>query len=572
MECPVCLCNFTGSSGDRVPKVFPCGHTTCNTCVESLLQHRGWGRGTGSGAVACPLCRVAAPASEVTTNFALCNICDAQAGGASHTSTSAAASAPGQMTMQQPLASQALAQPLLGGQQPQQQNATAPPAIQPWDVGPQNMYADNDADGAASNNSSAHFTVPAGFDCASEAEWIEQRRSILRSWGWKRERAMHRQPQWLMDQMVSGSGLYPIRLLDKTWLTPREQSMAQQLEALFESTGHSHSLAYDMLTPVIYDIELAIILDDSGSMSLDMFGGSAQYGGIDAVTQQRPGQLEYVLQQSLPGGWFTDASTRQVRSPMPGPISPNQRRWFYARHHLRSWYRVFSILGLDPWVYTLNKGRYRCSEVEQVFEKGPSGSTPMDVTFNSVLRDLAPNGSSRRKPLLILALTDGEANNMQAFNTVLDQIQNLVHGDVQVCLMGLSLVKEDIEWFENEECDETRIRTVEAFEVENRLMQLKEVVKREGGYNFLMHTMRVLVTNYYPADYDYDAPLQNIRHRLYITIHGRDRWWGINNPLWYMIGSSCLCPACFLATGCHCCGWLQGHDCGKIQWPDVFAE
>ncbi|CAE7197943.1 unnamed protein product, partial [Symbiodinium pilosum] len=142
---------------------------------------------------------------------------------------------------------------------------------------------------------------------------------------------------------------------------------------------------------------------------------------------------------------------------------------------------------------------------------------------------------------------------------VLDEIQNRMYGDVQVCLMGLSLVKEDIEWFEQEECEDTRIRTIEAFEVENRQIQLKEVMKREGGYNFAMHVMRALVTNYFPADYDYETPLQNLRHRLYITIHGRDRWWALWNPCWYLCCTSAFCPACFLATGCHCCGWLQGN-------------
>merc|ERR1719401_3137079 len=148
--------------------------------------------------------------------------------------------------------------------------------------------------------------------------------------------------------------------------------------------------------------------------------------------------------------------------------------------------------------------------------------------------------------MLLLVLTDGEADNMFTFNRTLDEIQNGVYGDVQVCLMGLSLVKADIEWFENEECDETRIRTVEAFEVEQRLIQMKEVVKKEGGYNFAMHTYRVLLTNYFPADYDYEAPLQNLRHRLYITIHGRDRWWGLNNGLWRCAVSNLLCTTCFL--------------------------
>merc|ERR1712084_31616 len=99
---------------------------------------------------------------------------------------------------------------------------------------------------------------------------------------------------------------------------------------------------------------------------------------------------------------------------------------------------------------------------------------------------------------------DGEADNPYSFNAVLAQIQNNVYGDVQCCFMGLSLKPEDIEWFENEECDETRIRTVEAYEVEQRQIQLKEVVNASDrmGYNFEMHSYRALVTNYYPAEYD----------------------------------------------------------------------
>ena len=60
-------------------------------------------------------------------------------------------------------------------------------------------------------------------------------------------------------------------------------------------------------------------------------------------------------------------------------------------------------------------------------------------------------------------------------HTHLDECQNEAYGDVQLCFLGLSLVPKDVEWFENEECDETRIRTVEPYEVEQRQMQLKEV-------------------------------------------------------------------------------------------------
>ena len=414
--------------------------------------------------------------------------------------------------------------------------------------------------------------MPAGVESPESIEaWMQQRREILRDWGRKREAKMHRKPRCLMDQMVSGSGLYPIRLLDSAWFTPRERAMISQLEAILQDTGHAHTLAYDMLTPLIYDIEVAIVLDNSGSMNLDMLGQVPPAGSIEVESGMRPGLLDRVLKRSLPGGWFSWASSRALPVAQ-SPISPYHRRWFFARQHLRRWKQVFEVMGLDPWVYLLNSGalgaRCRCSQVEQIFRESPRGRTPMDATLKEVLDDLAPGRTG--KSLFILAMTDGEANDMNAFNQVLDRIQNMVYGDVQVCLVGLSLVQEDIEWFEQEECEDTRIRTIEAFEVENRQIQLKEVMKQEGGYTFGMHVMRALVTNYYPADYDYETPLQNLRHRLYITVHGRDRWWAQNNILWSACCTSCLCPACFLATGCHCCGWLQGNDCGKYELPQCL--
>merc|ERR1719350_2257877 len=169
---------------------------------------------------------------------------------------------------------------------------------------------------------------------------------------------------------------------------------------------------------------------------------------------------------------------------------------------------------------------------------------------------------------------------------LLDQCQNGMFGDVQVCFMGISLQPEDIEWFEEEECDETRIRTVEAYEVEQLQIRMREVVKKEGGYNFDLHSYRPLVTNYFPADYDYEAHLQNLRHRVFITSHRCDRQIATccrccgntdpecdSCPCWYY-GWSCasgvVCSACFLATGCHACGWCQGERCGKCQKPDLI--
>ncbi|CAE7795819.1 unnamed protein product [Symbiodinium necroappetens] len=118
-----------------------------------------------------------------------------------------------------------------------------------------------------------HFHVPEGIAQPESMEaWIQQRREILRDWGRKRERKMHRRPWFIMDQMISGSGLYPLRLLDTSWFTPKELTMISRLEHLLQDTGHAHTLAYDMLTPLIYDIEVAIVLDNSGSMNMDMFG------------------------------------------------------------------------------------------------------------------------------------------------------------------------------------------------------------------------------------------------------------------------------------------------------------
>jgi len=241
---------------------------------------------------------------------------------------------------------------------------------------------------------------------------------------------------------------------------------------------------------------------------------------------------------------------------------------------MRSWRQAYAIMGMDPPVYLLNNmsgfgTRGRLSQLEEIFARPPQGGTAMTEAISQAIADHRRECGPARQ-LLLLCITDGEANNMQTFNRILDEVQNDVYGDVQVCLLGLSLVKKDIEWFENEECDETRIRTVEAFEVEQRQIMLREVVRREGNYNFAMHTYRVLLTNFFPADYDYEAPLQNLRHRLYITCHGRDRWWGLNNSCYWLLCSQLFCTGCFVATCAHGAGWCQGNDCGKCQKPELL--
>jgi hypothetical protein len=191
------------------------------------------------------------------------------------------------------------------------------------------------------------------------------------------------------------------------------------------------------------------------------------------------------------------------------PIDPRAARWAFARDHLSKWMDVYGTIGLNPPVYLLNRmsqpiglkaerGDHAVPEAltrdarvvvvvfqtargdgvktkmcaspppPQIFARGPSGTTDMT---SAILRALADH--EREAPgqgLFLLIPTDGEANDMTTFRNLLDAIQNGRYGDVQVCLVGLSLVEKDIAWFEDEECDDTRIRTVEAFEVEQPKM------------------------------------------------------------------------------------------------------
>merc|ERR1712146_631947 len=134
-------------------------------------------------------------------------------------------------------------------------------------------------------------------------------------------------------------------------------------------------------------------------------------------------------------------------------------------------------MGMDPDLYLLNNqggsSRLVCSEIEhRVFNHQPGGTTPMTQALQRAIGDHLRAHPRERgnggRLLLLLVITDGEADDMVSFNNLLDECQNGRYGDVQVCLLGLSLVPRDIEWFENEECDETRIRTIEAYEVEAR--------------------------------------------------------------------------------------------------------
>ena len=439
---------------------------------------------------------------------------------------------------------------------------------------------------------------------------------------------------------MSGSGLFPPRLLDEDqWLTDEEKQMLGRIETLLASTGHGHNLALDMMAPRLYNIDVRIILDNSGSMSLDMMGERVNQlaGGrwidqkCDYISvkdsrgfQQRLYNLdmafEAMFQASLPGcvsacqgcagscGPNGPCPPLPVRQRIEGGIDPRHRRWFFARDHLSKWLQIYRTMGIDPPVYLLNRmgqyahGKNEHVDVNKLFNHNPGGTTPLTETILKAVYDHKDAAMGKERSLLLLVLTDGEGDNMDSFNTLLDAIQNGAYGDVQVCLNGLSLVPEDLEWFENEECDDTRIRTIEAFEVEQQQMLRKEVIGTEGDYNFEMHVYRTLVTNLFPADYDFEAPMQNWRHRLYVTCHGKDRWFMQSccafsgtyqdlSPMAYYTrgqifgccGGPCgvyccaskligvaLCTPAYLATGCCCCGYCQGQECFKPRHTDGF--
>ena len=476
---------------------------------------------------------------------------------------------------------------------------------------------------------------------ASDAAWAKERRATLLEWGTKRDANMHRRPACLMDQMISGSNLYPLHLLDEQeWLTERERGILGRVTEILAPVGqHADKLAIDVMAPLIYDLDVRVILDNSGSMGWDMMGnmvGARNGFGTNANASvpwvdQQSGQfsMRFAKGRAVTSGAVANFSRREdalaflydqrtpacccgnclLRNPtalmrlLPGyrpldpvqvqqhaaPIDPRHRRWHFAKDHLNKWYKVWRTMGLDPPLYLLNQSRglpkrMEHADLDAVFERHPSGRTALTQTLQDVLsdhkRDNAARAAEDRRMLQVIIVTDGEANFPAAFNGLLDGIQNKAHGDVQVCLMGLSLVPEDIEWFEDEECDDTHIRTIEAFEVEQQQMLRREVITKEGEYNFDMHVYRTLVTNLFPADYDYEAPWQNLRHRCYATCHSRDRWYmqkscpvNANGQIQcsgcdcgcYKCVSGCVggavCTALFCGTGCCCCGYLQGEDC-----------
>ena len=68
--------------------------------------------------------------------------------------------------------------------------------------------------------------LPQRMQSSDEAAMVAERSTCLREWGRRRERRLHRAPICLMDQMLSGSGYYPVRLLEDKWFTEREKAMA----------------------------------------------------------------------------------------------------------------------------------------------------------------------------------------------------------------------------------------------------------------------------------------------------------------------------------------------------------
>jgi len=424
---------------------------------------------------------------------------------------------------------------------------SAPPPEEPWHFGPEPVYKMH-ADHSQALRGATHAPFHAN---EGNKEWHEHRKQVLLEWGKKREEEMHRPPLWCMDQLCSGSNLFPPRHLHDDWFAEEELQMIAKLEQLLQPTGHAAFLARDMMALRMYDVDIRIIADDSGSMASAMIGGSDGGWGWGS-TGWTPDRIQKVFGRRA----FRPESRAAFAD---NPFNPTDSRWQMLQDHLGRWEEVFQILKVQRTVYLLNDcgGTPNSTDnMDSILRYGPRGGTPMGATFQRVLADYQRTGRPQGRPLLLLALTDGEANDGYLFNAVLDEIQDGLHGDVQVLLMGLSLEPEDIEWFEDEECDDTRIRTIEAYEVEQQLILFRKVIQRSGDYNFAMHVYRGLVTNFFPADYDYEAPLQTLRHRLYITLHALDRRFTGRRDAQYAsaIGTgfnpagALVCAPCFLGA------------------------
>ena len=84
---------------------------------------------------------------------------------------------------------------------------------------------------------------------------------------------------------------------------------------------------------------------------------------------------------------------------------------------------------LRPSLSTNRFGRkVKCSQLQGVFDGPPNGSTPLTEAIAMALQDHqrenAMRGRTAAQTLQLIIVTDGEANNMQAFNQLLDAVQN----------------------------------------------------------------------------------------------------------------------------------------------------
>merc|ERR1719183_1048536 len=115
----------------------------------------------------------------------------------------------------------------------------------PWEVGPQPVY------GPVYESTSVQALWGIDFAASGDAVQVPvqavERMQKLKEWGRRREQNMHRPPFWCMDQLVSGSGLFPPRLLAESWFTTLELQQIQQLEHVLAPTGRAAVLARDIM-------------------------------------------------------------------------------------------------------------------------------------------------------------------------------------------------------------------------------------------------------------------------------------------------------------------------------------
>ena len=514
----------------------------------------------------------------------------------------------------------------------EQRHDSAPPPydIHQYDVGSVMIYRDNEEQYRSQHivppilpvpppPPYSHLAPPTRQQMNEDSKRIElfkhERKKRMLVAGQEREHYNHRWPHCLMDQMISGSHMFPPSLMPGELLED-ENNMLQRLQSLpiLQATNHVTHMSYDLMSYVIYNIDTCIILDNSGSMSLDMMGANITQSSMYYTNSA----YNPINQVQLTTGFFSPAfrynpnaynyrmgfNINDTTQQHLNPQDPRQSRWYHAYYTLTQWKQVFDILGVHVRIITCNpiNGRYEfaLSELELIFTHQPHGSTPMTEAIAHAVTGIRPSTSAyqrnqttdclpygscsntpvpphtatRDRHLQILMVTDGEANNMQSFNQILDATQNNYYGDVQLCILALSLQSRDVEFMDNEECEHIRVRAIEAFEIEEFQIRNKLVAYKEGAYNYPMHIMRALLTNNYPCDYDFEAPLQTLRHRLYITMHSNDRWYSQQSAVYGIMsclaGIVCTSPL-YVATGCCCCGYLQGQDCG-VPRPTECVE